>query len=290
MPNNPAPQRQMETRATNKTAHPGDVVKATTKKRRTAAEVEEARRAKAQAKVDLEVAKQLRIIRAAEFEHADMANADQLDATPRPVFTPKPRKQTQYSPTPTETCDVEMSDDRDFDKAEFAPPSADDSVTADDSAVESDPPPPAKKSKVQPADTAKKTAMKKKEVAKMESKESEVDVVPDSEAQQPKECKPRFQVRNEINGAAKKIEENRTQGNKYSEMVKSMTSKQGEKESGENPAPKSKGKGKDQAVTGGSQRLVREGAIGDIKHLFDEEIPAKRSEDSDQKQVPTDKT
>ena len=291
MPNNPAPQRQMETRATNKTAHPGDVVKATTKQCQTAAEVEEERRAKAQAKLDLEVAKQLRIIRAAEFEHADMANADRLDATPHSVFTPKPRKQTQYSPAPTETSDVEMLDDRDFDKAEFTPPSADDSVTEDNSAVESDPPPPTKKSKVQPAENAaKKTAMKKKEVAKMEPKESEVDIVPDSEAEQPKEPKSRFQVRNEINGAAKKIEENRTQGNKYSEMVKSMTSKRGEKESGENPAPKSKGKGKDQAVTGGSKRLVREGAIGDINRLFDEEIPAKRSEDSDQKQVSTDKT
>src|ERR1700692_557996 len=103
MPNNPAPQRQMETRATNKTAHPGDVVKATTKQRQTAAEVEEEHRAQAQANVELGVAKQLHIIRAAEFEHADMANAAQLDATPRLVFTPKPRKQTQYSPAPTET-------------------------------------------------------------------------------------------------------------------------------------------------------------------------------------------
>jgi hypothetical protein len=94
MPNNPAHQRQMETQATNKTAHPGDVVKATTKQCRTTAEVEEERRAKAQAKLDLEVAKQLHIICAAEFEHADMANADRLDATPHPVFIPKPRKQT----------------------------------------------------------------------------------------------------------------------------------------------------------------------------------------------------
>ena len=140
MPNNPAPQRQMETRATNKTAYPGDVIKATTKQRRTVAEVEEEHRAKAQAKIDLEVAKQLRIIHAAEFKHADMANADQLDATPCPVFTPKPCNQAQYSPPPTETSDVEMLDDHDFNKAKFEPPSTDNSVTEDDSAVKSDPP------------------------------------------------------------------------------------------------------------------------------------------------------
>src|ERR1700683_4969941 len=102
-------------------------------------------------------------MRAAQFEHADMANVDQLDATPHPVFTPKPRNQTQYSSPPAETSDVEMLDDCDFDKAKFPPPSADDSVTEDDSAVKSDPPPPAKKSKVQATKNAvKKTAMKKK--------------------------------------------------------------------------------------------------------------------------------
>ena len=57
-----------------------------------------------------------------------------------------------------------------------------------------------------------------------------------------------------------------------------------------NPAPKSKGNGKDQAITRGSKRLVREGVMSDINCLFDEEIPAKRSKHSDQKEVPIDKT
>src|ERR1700729_1925707 len=119
--------------------------------------------------------------------------------------------------------------------------------------------------------------MKKKEVVKMESKESEVNIVPDSEAERPKELKLKLKVQNEINVATKKIEENKAQGNKYGEMVKSMTSKQGEKELGENPAPNLKGNGKDWAITGGSKRLVREGAISNINCLFYQEIPAKRS-------------
>ena len=50
-----------------------------------------------------------------------------------------------------------------------------------------------------------------------------------------------------------------------------------------------KGDGKDQAATRGSKRLAREDVISDINCLFDEEIPAKRSKHSDQKEVPIDK-
>ena len=49
-----------------------------------------------------------------------------------------------------------------------------------------------------------------------------------------------------------------------------------------------KGDGKDQAATRGSKRLAREDVISDINCLFDE-IPAKRSKHSDQKEVPIDK-
>ena len=59
----------------------------------------------------------------------------------------------------------------------------------------------------------------------MDSKESEVDIVPDSEAEWPKEPKPKLKVWNKINIAVKKIKENKAQGSKYSEMVKSMASK-----------------------------------------------------------------
>ena len=82
--------RPIETRASNKLAHPGNVEKSS-KPRRTSAEVQKEREAKAKAKADREAAKRKAILCAAEFELADMANEDMVDATPRPSFTPKPR-------------------------------------------------------------------------------------------------------------------------------------------------------------------------------------------------------
>jgi hypothetical protein len=77
-----------ETRASNKLAHPGELL--APKLRRTKGEVEAEHAAKAQAKVDREEAKKQSIIRAAEFEHADRADEDFVNATPHPPFTPKP--------------------------------------------------------------------------------------------------------------------------------------------------------------------------------------------------------
>ena len=75
---------QIVTRATNKFAHPGKIVKPSAP-RQTPAKVNQDREAKAQAKADREAAKKKSIARAVQFEQSYMA-----DATPRPHFTPKP--------------------------------------------------------------------------------------------------------------------------------------------------------------------------------------------------------
>jgi hypothetical protein len=117
----------METRASNKTAHPGNVIKATTK-RRTKAEVQEERVAKAKAKAAQEGAQKTSIGRTAKFESADKACEDVVDATPRPLFTPGPKQrraserhqQVQSSPSPVvETSDISTSDE--VDAASFVP-------------------------------------------------------------------------------------------------------------------------------------------------------------------------
>src|ERR1700679_1223357 len=143
VPNNTVPQRRIGTRAKNKTTHPGKVVEAS--HRRTRAEVQQERDGKTQAKKGLAEARQQSINRTAEFERADIANEDMVDATPRPMFTPKPRplsRNQKNSPLTSfaGTSDIEVSDN--LDETPFMPGSVD----ADDSAVENNiPPPPPKK-------------------------------------------------------------------------------------------------------------------------------------------------
>ena len=81
--------RQIVTRATNKFAHPGKIVKPSAP-HQTPAEVNQDREAKAQAKADCEAAKKKSITRAVQFEQSYMADEDMADATPCPHFTPKP--------------------------------------------------------------------------------------------------------------------------------------------------------------------------------------------------------
>src|ERR1700679_4240611 len=137
------PPRQMATRERNKTTHPGKVTK--TSQRRTKAEVQQEKDAKTQAKKVLAEARQQSINRTAEFERADIANEDMVAATPRPMFTPKPRplsRNQKNSPLTSfaGTSDIEVSDN--LDETPFMPGSVD----ADDSAVENNiPPPPPKK-------------------------------------------------------------------------------------------------------------------------------------------------
>jgi hypothetical protein len=222
---------------------------------------------------------------AAEFEHDDIANKDLVDATPRPPFTPRqwppPRNRTNPDLSPlTEVLDIEMSDD--FDKASYAPPNSEKSITGDDLDFESDPAPPPKKPTAQPAKDAKedKTAAKKKSTAKKSTaKNIDVEMVADAEPQQetkPKKPKPR--VRDEINIgiATKRMEESKSEENKYGDIVRSMAPiKQGlsKGSSGWLHAPVQLQLQHQADAVGGKRKLQREGAMEDIT-TFDQEILA----------------
>ncbi|KAM6503850.1 hypothetical protein JOM56_000793 [Amanita muscaria] len=282
----PPPPRQIETRARNKLAHPGNVLKSAVP-RRTSDEVQDERDAKAKAKADREAAKRKSILRTAEFEQADIANEDIVDATPRPPFTPKPwpprahnHKSTSLGPI-TESSDVEMGDD--IDRESFAPAPSEQSTTENDSdsAIESDDrTPPAKKQKAQGAEKIKagakqasgKAAEKKKtqatekatgNAAAKAAKKMEVDrdeeIVPASDEETPKPKKAK--VRDEINIAAKKIVETEVRENRGGDMVNSMSSKQSEGRPGGKPAPEVTTQ---LQVPVGGRKLKREGAMADV--------------------------
>ena len=227
MPKTSAPQRRIETRASNKTAHPGNVVK--TRQKRSKAEVQEERTTKAKAKADREEARRQGIHRAAEFERADVANEDLVDATPRPLFTPKrPRHQSLSDVTPLEeTSDAEMSDT-------FGKPSpgslASENSDAEDTTGESDVlPPPSKRrtpaSHPKTPKTGAKKAMTKVAAAKKrkDADESDAEIVHAEAPQEPKSKKVKSRTRDEINVAAKKIEENESQRNRYADMMESIS-------------------------------------------------------------------
>lgn len=292
------PQRRIETRAKNKLAHPGMALKATVQPRRTTAEVQQERAVKAQAKAAKEEAKQRSINRAAEFEHADMANEDIVDATPRPPFTPKlwqtSRSQKNTCLTPlTEMSDVEMAED--FDTASVEVPCSEKSIT-DDSTVESDnPPPPVKKRKFQAAVTAVPATAKAVSTAgvkpvggrvaekKKRAKDAE-EVVPASDEELPEEPKlkkVKVKVRDEIDIAMKKIEKNKVQNVSVNTLKSSNHA--GEDLEGSLPAPEALS----QVPVGGKRKLKREGAIADIRALYEQEAPvnpdrsSKRSQQKD---------
>lgn len=270
----------METRARNKTAHPGNVDKSTT--RRTKAEVEEERTTKAEAVATRAEAKQQSINRMAEFEHADMVDEDMVDATPRPLFTPKARPSTRHQKDSTpavtdpETSDVEILED-----SESESPFSKNSVTHDSSSGESDgevsfESPPAKKKPqrtVKTAQTVKATAPMAKGTGKRKVPEAETEPAFDEETpKKPKpkpksKPKPKTTVRDEINVAAKKIQENKDEGHEERDKVRptkvsaapkapSQLQAAGEDEESVLKAPL-------QSQTWG-KKLKREGAIADI--------------------------
>jgi hypothetical protein len=151
-----------ETRASNKWAHPGKPI--TPKPHRSKDEIEAERTAKAQANADHGEAEIWSIIRAAEFEHADRADKDFVNATPHLPFTPKPwpplcnKNKANFTPV-ADISDVEISDDiemsDDVDNTLFVSPCSKKSVSEDNLAVENDnPPPPVKRSKAQMAGKA----------------------------------------------------------------------------------------------------------------------------------------
>ena len=200
-----------------------------------------------------------------------MARVDVFDSTPHPIATPKPHSQVQHSPTPpNSTSDIKMTDDHDFDKAEFKPLSADDSATGcatvnsatDNPLVKRGP---HKKSNAWPI---KKDA---KQLAENESEDQELKMMLDSEVdqhQKPKLKKAKVKVRDEINITVKKIDKNIGHEYKNGGMVKSMAS--GNEELREDPAPRSRKDGENQVITGNKRKkLMREGAIA---NLLDGEI------------------
>jgi hypothetical protein len=215
MSHTPAPRRQIETRASNRTAHPGYADKAKT--RRTTVEVQKERTTKIQAKAAREEARQKSINRTAEFELADMAEEGVADATPRPPFTPKQsRNQTLSDLTPLGALaamnDIETSDD--VDGSSFTQPQ-DRTVTSDESdhsTIESSVPTPRPKKK------GRKAAAKT-----MSGKKGKKNLVNDSEVvppffslvisanveqlQVPKETKGKKTIRDKIAIATEKIKE-----------------------------------------------------------------------------------
>jgi hypothetical protein len=139
-----------KTHAKNRGSYPGNPDRALP--RRTSVEVENERAAKAQATAAWLEKKRRILRRAAVFEDADTANEDIVDTTPRPSFTPKPRPTVRNHKNANLGRVAEVSDNPDNrNSLSFQPVDFEESVTAgpgEESADESDPRPPAKKSKV----------------------------------------------------------------------------------------------------------------------------------------------
>lgn len=141
----------------------------------------------------------------------------------------------------------------DFNKASFAPVPSEQLVAEDESAIESDNPTPLAKKQKKATGTVgakAKVAKKKKKVY------GDEEIVPASdEEQMPKLKKVKVKVRNEIDFATKKIEENQVKGNKYGDMLKSISSKQATEQSSRMPAPKALSQ---LQAAGGGKKLKRE--------------------------------
>jgi hypothetical protein len=215
-----------------------------------------------------------------------MANEDSVDATPRPPFTPKQwppsrkSKSTKHVPVKESSEDVDMDVS---DNASFAPAPAGESADSElaigsDSATESDSPaPPTKKQKVHDTGASTKVAEKRRKVDKDEEIVAAPQADDDGEVQTPKPKK--MKMRDEINFAAKKIEEDK-KGNKYGGMVESVFNKA---ESNEMPAPKAPSH-LQAAEKGKNRKLKREGAIADINMLYTGKMATMATPDPDQHQ------
>lgn len=271
-PTSKAGTRQMGTWSRNKSTHPGNISKPAP--RRTSAEVQQEREAKAKAKADREEAKKRSIVRTAEFERADLANEDMVDATPRPPFTPKSwppsrdQKKAEALVSIEDSSEVEARDDSDFALGPVA--SEDQSNAEDESSDEATPP--AKKLKIQATEKAAQTVGASQKVAERERKVSrdEEVVVNSDEDQTPKPKKTKIKVRDEINFAAQKMEnDSEVKRNKYADMVKSTGTSS--YLSGM-PALQLQATG---GELGRGRKLRREGAIADITALNNKVIPAK---------------
>lgn len=229
--------------------HPGKVDKPA--ERRTKAEVKQEKKAKAQAKEALAEARQQSINRAAEFEHADIANEDMVDATPRPTFIPKPRPLSLKRKNSPLTSLADTSDgETDVGESPFIPNSK--GLADADEDVESDAP------QAPPTKNKAKTIPKATPAKKRESTDVEANA-PDSDEEVPKPKKAKMKMRDEIDIATTNIVKNeRGLGNKYAKLLNS---------SGEPASKVSSRSSKVQAELGG-RPLKREGAIADFEKLI----------------------
>ncbi|KAH9038774.1 hypothetical protein EDB85DRAFT_2141661 [Lactarius pseudohatsudake] len=211
-----SPPRRMSTRAGNKLAHPGNIVKAAP--RRTTADVQRDKTAKAQAKKARQEERQQNINNLAEFEHADMVN-EGVDATPRPLAlsTPKPLPPLRDHRRISHRRIADSSDGEALDNPVETPSCSEKSATKDDSSSDSesadeddDDPPPAKKLKAQT--TRKATAAAgEKAVGEEPTGKKNKTVVPASTDKAPRKPKKKVKVvvkvRDEIKVAGEKIRE-----------------------------------------------------------------------------------
>ena len=161
-----------------------------------------------------------------------MANKDVVDMTPHPPFTPKPWppphncKAAKLVPI-TESSDVEMVDK--LDKDSFAPVLSElESVTEEESAVDSDiPTPPAKKQKAQATEVNIRKAEVKPVSGKVAEKKKRVDrdeeiVLASDDEQTPRAKKVKVikaPVCDEINMATRKVAEKQKRVERDEEIV-----------------------------------------------------------------------
>jgi hypothetical protein len=239
--------------------------------------VQQEREEKARAKAAQKEAKKQNIQRAAEFECADLVNEDIANATPRPAFTPKPWPPPKTVLTPVaEAADVDFGDggdteavDSDEAYTDLTELPASELSAEEGPAIESDPPPPAKKPKIQPTGQVKvnpaHTNARKGKKADQHAQDilivSNGEVMPDSDEEPPQEPKPKktkVKLRDQINVAAKKIEQKND-----GDTAKSTSSQQEEEsiQSSGRPAPKIQSRVK-------PRPLKREGAIADLNVLY----------------------
>ena len=190
------------------------------------AEVQQEHEEKAKAKVDCDTAKKKGIICAAEFKKAYMANEDITDATPRPPFTPKPwppchnKKGSTANVVPMMNPIAELRVDTDNNDPAPAAPElvTEDEPESNDTTLG----PPTKKQKTLVKEKATQTVGTNEKVAVWGGNKASKNLAADEEGMpKPKKVKPK--LHNEINLAAKEME-NEVKGNKYGDMVKSMSS------------------------------------------------------------------
>jgi hypothetical protein len=264
----------MATRAGNKTAHPGDIVKGP--KRRTTTEVEAERAAKAKAKEDRELAKKQNIELTAQFEREDLMEENKLDTTPRPASK---QKSSRIDSLPPNSSDIETAN---VGGAHLGPSDIDEPIDVDDSSAESDLLRPPKKAKASSTSEGKTKVGKKTTGSAASTKATEEKggkvVVPVAEP--PKKIKPKKKtLREEIN-LTKENEEKQ-----IGALIMLLQGNESEKPLAASELTEVSG---DEAPTASAKRgLKRQGGMKDITKPMKDQLEVDESPDqanpSDQK-------